>query len=159
MIPGDGRRKERGIKMNSADIKKALKKEGFGAREVSVKTTNSGFRVTIRNLAANFQKIAEIANAAESISRCEITGDILSGGNTFVRVMFSDDALRPWRAQISAAMKNDEARFSNGGLLYKDDEGFFWFMMPGRESLRCWGLDNMADRIAEEIGTFDTAAA
>nr|DAV45700.1 MAG TPA: Large polyvalent protein associated domain 29 [Caudoviricetes sp.] len=70
-----------------AAIRKELKEHGYNNRRVSVRFSGySAIYVTIKELAINKKEIENIAMKYESYSRDERTGEILSGGNTFVFV-------------------------------------------------------------------------
>lgn len=80
-------------KEKAKEIRKALNKEmGLTSKEVSVRSSGS-LDIAIKDLTVNKDKVESIAMRYESIHRCEYSGEILSGGNTFVFVEFSTDAL------------------------------------------------------------------
>lgn len=93
------------------EIRKALKEHGWNARKVSVRSDyfsmGSEIRVVIKDPAVDLETVEKIANEHESISRCEITGEILSGGNRYVSVRYSEEALEsrkaPHRDAVQAA--------------------------------------------------------
>jgi hypothetical protein len=43
-------------------------------------------------------------NRFSVIHRCETTGDILEGGNTFVTIAYTDEVLAPVKAEILAVL-------------------------------------------------------
>jgi hypothetical protein len=64
-------------------------------------------------------KVSAIAGAFESVSRDHKTGDILCGGNTFVRVAYDDTLVDPVKATILAVLDpapNDEYVALPGGF-------------------------------------------
>lgn len=70
-----------------AAIRKELKEHGYNNRRVGVRFSGySAIYVTIKELAIDKKEIENIAMKYESYSRDERTGEILSGGNTFVFV-------------------------------------------------------------------------
>lgn len=86
----------------AATVRAAIKKElGLGPKDVSVRCENfaGGSSVNLRiRSERGFDaqaRIREIAEGAERVSRCELTGEILSGGNRYVSVDLDADALRP----------------------------------------------------------------
>lgn len=86
------------VKEKAAAIRKELKKQlGVTSKQVSVRSRNSGYDeaidVTIKDLKVNKMKVEAIANRYEYIRRCEYSGEILSGGNTYVFVRLDYDAL------------------------------------------------------------------
>ena len=78
-------------KQKAVEIRNQLKTLGYGARDVSVRSDHSSIDVTIRRNGLNVKAIRDIANSAEKIDRCAYSGEILSGGNTYVFIRFSDD--------------------------------------------------------------------
>ena len=90
-------------KQKAVEIRNQLKTLGYGARDVSVRSDHSSLDVTIRRSGLNVAAIKRIANSFENIRRCEASGEILSGGNTFVFVRFSDDVRDAVAAQVRVA--------------------------------------------------------
>lgn len=84
----------------SQKARKALKAAGYKANQVSIRTSRGGgsFTATVRSADVSLLAVEEIVNQFESIDRCEYSGEILAGGNTFVHVQYSDDV----RAQVKA---------------------------------------------------------
>lgn len=74
----------------AARLRAALKAEGYNARDVSIRVESysmgSTIHATIRSAAVPEGTVREILESAERISRCEITHEILSGGNRFVEL-------------------------------------------------------------------------
>ena len=79
----------------AAEIRKELKAIGITSRQVSVRS-DSSVNISIKDLAISIEKVKEIAMKYESVSRCHMSGEILSGGNTFVFVDYS------WKAEEAA---------------------------------------------------------
>ena len=81
---------------NAATIRKELKKAGYNSRQVSVRnhsySMGSSVYVTINDPEADFELIESIAMSQRSVHWCEHTQEILSGGNRFVDVKWSDSA-------------------------------------------------------------------
>lgn len=70
----------------AARIRNNLKAAGIPAKAVSVRTRSTGsVDVVVNSLDVDYRKVKEIAQSEESIRRCEYTGEILSGGNTYER--------------------------------------------------------------------------
>lgn len=99
-------------------VRAALKKElGLNARAVSVRTSHSTIRVRIHDPKASLDAVREIAKRVESIDRCEATGEILLGGNTYTDVAFSDKAISATvreRAPEVAAIMLTAAKLQHG---------------------------------------------
>lgn len=75
-------------------IKKALKENGYNAREVTVKIEKIRYDhniiVTIRKRGISAQDIAKIVKPFEIICRSDYHG-ILKGGNVFIDVIYAED--------------------------------------------------------------------
>lgn len=65
-------------------LRAALKAAKLSSRRVTVRHDRSTLRVTIRDASASLSKVQAIADQFVSVHRCEATGEILCGGNTFV---------------------------------------------------------------------------
>lgn len=105
----------------AARMRRELKAAGYNARKVSVRTDyysmGSSISVTIRARGVDFSKVKEIAQGGEQIRRCEISGDILSGGNLFVHFDFS----RKLRNEIEEEIR---AEVDAGFAAMQADKGF-----------------------------------
>ena len=66
-----------------AEIKKEL---NLNARQVSVRSDRGDFNVSVKVRGVNFAKLEDLCKKFERVRRCEMSGDILSGGNTYVSV-------------------------------------------------------------------------
>jgi hypothetical protein len=100
-------------------LRAALKQAGFNARRVTARQDHSTLRVTIRDASVSLTKVQAIAGAFESVSRDHKTGEILCGGNTFVRVEYADALVDPVKATIFAVLDpapNDEYVALAGGF-------------------------------------------
>lgn len=71
----------------AAEIRSSLKKLlGYTNRQVSVKVRDCAIWVKAKVVGLDLQKVYDIAIKYKSVDYCEITGELLSGGNTFVFV-------------------------------------------------------------------------
>jgi len=82
-------------------IKLNLKEQlGYNQRMVSLRENPCGlsysFTFTIRDPKVSLQKLSEFVSAKESIDKCEHSGEILSGGNTFVHITMSNEVADNW---------------------------------------------------------------
>jgi hypothetical protein len=82
----------------------ALKPAVFNGRKVTVRLDHSTLRVTIRDASASLSTVKAIADQFESVRRCETTGEILCGGNTFVDVQYMDALVAPVAASVVALL-------------------------------------------------------
>ena len=78
-------------------IRAALKKElGFSRKQVSVrKSRGCAVNVKVKTWEVLLSDVREVVKGFESVSRCEYSGEVLSGGNTFVFVGYDSEALAP----------------------------------------------------------------
>lgn len=76
---------------NANDIKKELREEGISTKGVSIRVDCRAIRVWIKNPNVSSSAVKEILSKYESISYCYASGEILSGGNTYVFVHYDID--------------------------------------------------------------------
>lgn len=98
----------------AAKIRAALKAHdsSWNSRKISVKADNysmgSSVDVTIKDPAIPLEVVKQVAQQHEHVRRCEVTHEILSGGNTYVSVRYSDEATKiisaPWVEPLRAAI-------------------------------------------------------
>jgi hypothetical protein len=86
-------------------LRAALKAAGFNARRVTVRASHSSLYVSIRDAGASLSEVEAIANKFSVVRRCEATGEILSGGNVFVNVAYTDELVEPAKAAILVVLK------------------------------------------------------
>lgn len=86
-------------------LRAALKAVGYNARRVTVRASHSSLYVSIRDAAASLSAAEAIANQFSVVRRCEKTGEILSGGNTFVNVAYTDELVEPAKAAILVVLR------------------------------------------------------
>ena len=97
-------------KEKAAIIRKELKKQlGVTNRQVSVRSRSSGYDeaidIEIKDLTVNKAKVEAIASRYEYIRRCEYSGEILAGGNTYVFVTLDYDALSKAKEELLETAK------------------------------------------------------
>ncbi len=106
----------------SKQIRANLKAAGLGARDVSVRnhsySMGSSVRVQIRRAEVSLDLVSRIAMQSEQVSR-DGSGEILSGGNTFVHVGYEPGALDAHTARAQAAL--DAGRTVFGDFSLSDD--------------------------------------
>lgn len=84
--------------MNTTEVAKTIRKNlkndlGLNARQVGVRAPDVyAVYVTVKDPAVDIKDVEKIAKAHESYERDERTGEIMTGGNTFVFVTYSDEA-------------------------------------------------------------------
>jgi hypothetical protein len=86
------------------EIRNKLKKMGYSSRQINVRggKCSSSIDIKIKDLSIDSDYIREIVSAFEKIHYDEYSGDILAGGNIFVRVSYD------WRVLHDAAQKKLE---------------------------------------------------
>lgn len=98
-------------KESAKALRTFLKKtHGWTARQVSVRceyfSMGSAVHVTIKDPAVPLAPVkAAASELCERISRCELTGEILSGGNTYLHVGYDEDASAARSAPYLEAVK------------------------------------------------------
>jgi hypothetical protein len=90
------------------EIRAALKAAGFTARQVTVRdermSLDQSAHVTVRDGSVDFRAVRKIAEAFEAVRREEGTGDVLGGGNRWVSVRYSREAIDARAAQYVQAI-------------------------------------------------------
>lgn len=129
-------------------IRQALKAElGVTSRQVSVKANHfsmgSSVTVTVKDHTVDFEKVEEIANRSERIRRCEMTGDILGGGNTYIHVGFSREAeealAEPFLVAVEAAVV--EAGEAGENSLVEIEGTDLLLGKAGFQTVNVWGAE------------------
>ncbi|HFI0791115.1 TPA: hypothetical protein ACGO62_001122 [Streptococcus suis] len=77
-------------------VKQFLKLHGYNPKDFKVRKANPGYErslyITIKNVTISKKEIENLVYPQfQKISRCEITQEILSGGNTYVFVEYDED--------------------------------------------------------------------
>jgi hypothetical protein len=71
-------------------IRDGLKAAGYNSRKVSVTEEPGGLEycmnVRIKDDGVDAEKVKEIAEKERKVDRCEVSGEVLAGGNTYVFV-------------------------------------------------------------------------
>ena len=120
--------------------------------EVSVRSSAGSLRVTIKDPSVKRAIVEAIASPHEHIDRDERTGDILRGGNTFLTVEYSDEALAPIVDRVLPQLIEIENSEQPG--IIREIEGFdVWFLANDsfggsfRAAPKGWD-DDMSDYVA-----------
>lgn len=116
-------------------IRQALRSIGYNARKVSVRSPYYGsITFTIRDASVDRKAIEEFAKQYEEIDRCEASGEILSGGNTFVHVEATEEVQDAWAApyaeKLEAVLENSADAEERVGTPVEGIEGAY-FMFDG----------------------------
>jgi hypothetical protein len=85
-------------KKRAIEIRKILRANDWGPREVSVRSdTFSGgeaVRIQIKVITVPLTVVAGLARAFETVDRCPLTNEILLGGNCYISVSYSWETLK-----------------------------------------------------------------
>lgn len=96
-------------KERAAQMRKEFKANGWNARKIGVRTEyfsmGSAIHVTVRDASVDCNKAKEIAGGFERIDRCEISGEILSGGNCYLHFGLADKVKETLTAPILPAVE------------------------------------------------------
>lgn len=139
-------------KERSAAIRAELKKLGFNSKQVSVKSGNCGYsdysHITIKDLSIDIKAVEKVCKVFNHVDYDEYTGEILSGGNTYIRVEYDYKALSdmmnakmPEVEKIASALATEQKHIKKGNseyVLYKDNRGFY--MVCYENSSSCGSL-------------------
>lgn len=115
----------------AARLRAELKAAGYNARRVSVRSPRGNLELTVRDAAVDIEHVAGIAKKYERIDRDHATGEILCGGNTFVRVSYGDAAERALAARYAGALLP--------ALVRKDADDDSGTEVPGLDGVLVWG--------------------
>ncbi len=139
------------------EVRAELKALGITNKQVSVTSKHGNIRCEIKDLTVNKKLVEDIAGKHESIRRCEFTGEILCGGNTFVSVEFDwyaiEEAEKAYEAEAKEAETATENKylreFGRYVLNYSKDgcygpEVVLLKRPEGWENMTCYCLENVA---------------
>jgi hypothetical protein len=156
---------------HAAQIRQTLKKShGWTSRQVSIRaeyfSMGSSIDVIVKDPAIPLPAVKAVAEDAESIRRCEISGEILGGGNRYVSVRYSHEAQQTIGARYLEAVQTAvEAVTPDSSRLEPIGETGFLVGRPnawlltlwGPDSAGCLGQHNGPQSIAETIGNLIVA--
>lgn len=73
-------------------IRNELKAKGYNSRRVGVQLKYAGYEaiicVTVKELAIDLKEIEQIARKYKDVDYDKYTGEVLAGGNTYIRVKY-----------------------------------------------------------------------
>lgn len=104
-------------------IRAELKAAGIKRQDVSVRGDYSSIRCEIKSASVSFEVVKAAAYKHHHVRRCEISGDILCGGNTYVNISYCDEVVSQV-AKLIAPMLADvkEKSFSWNGFSVSWDD-------------------------------------
>lgn len=135
-------------------------KLGLTSRQVSVRSPHWGsVDVTIKSADVRISQVEAIANAHENIHRCEASGEILSGANTFVRVEYALDCYRSMRNEILDLIEDKEntgisVMFRGVTIVCPTNQSKHlarWYAEGCGVDIQCYGASHLADQVAIAI--------
>ena len=145
------------------EIRAELKKvHGWTSRQISVRTEyfslGSAIDVTVNDPTIPLAPVEKIAKRAESVRYCESTHEILSGGNTYVSVEYSHEAMAARATQyaetVQAAldgMRDGTVEPITDGVKIRKWNGRIELRFDGRQRLYAYNAQEAAETIARVI--------
>lgn len=148
---------------DAAKIRTALKAQGITSRQVSVKSESfsmgSAIDITIKAPGISKSRVEKIANAYEQISRDEVTGEILSGGNRYVTVNFDWKLLYetaqeflPWLSALeltgNSMLPVPESWEGLQGYHVGRQSAYRYTLTNGEQMIPVSGAESVAERLA-----------
>lgn len=105
----------------AAEIRKALKAHGWTSRDVSVRSDiysmGSSIDIRIKNADVPSAVVKALASGHESIRYDEYSGEILSGGNRYVSVVYDEVASNVHRDRYLAVVEAAVAKISGSFII------------------------------------------
>lgn len=144
------------------NLRADLKRLGYTARMVSVRvrdlTVSDAIDVVIKTADVDAARIIELTNAAARVDRCELTGDVLGGGNLYTRVTWAPGVIETAAADFIAALKRGESATWLGWTAAPVEGRSDFFSaapegttpMGNRAPIYCCGASFCARQIAEK---------
>jgi len=108
-------------------VQEALKQAGYNRNQVSVKRSRGSYTVSLKTFSIHPDTIKPIVQSFERIHYCQASGEILSGGNTFVSIQYDwkdilklkeSNFYRLCAAEVIDAMERVRSRDSDTALEY-----------------------------------------
>jgi|SRR5262245_4248637 len=104
----------------AAAIRQTLKSQhGWTSKDVSVRSSSfangSSIQISIKNPDVNIATVQAVAGQHESISRCELTGEILSGGNRYIHVSYTHEAAEQLTERMIGPVSTAAAELATAG--------------------------------------------
>lgn len=152
-------------KQKAIYIRNELKALGYNSRHISVKSRIAGYSdaidISIKDLSINIREIDAIARECEEVRYDEYSGEILSGGNTYIHVNYDPkiicdktDELRDYAKKMFTqaghyiAIADDK----NGRVLtLNKDESRLWFIDVNTDDQHCYHLMTNGEDLAYKL--------
>ena len=145
-------------KQKAAEIRKQLKTLGYSARDVSVRSDHNSLDITIRRNGLNVKAIKAIAEAFDPVHRCEVSGEILSGG-TYIFIRFSDE-VTDTMTQLVKKLANDAGLQAKGWARFTVGEHEYEISV-GEDCVRIvrWDGNDIGSNMGGWVWSVDQAVA
>lgn len=139
-------------------IRKLLAAEGIPARSVIVRSDNNSVNVTIKDAAIGSDKVRAIAGQFEKIDRCQVSGEILSGGNTYIFAKHDWELVAVVEKYVAGKFAAEVATKGwgvwNGYQIAREDNGRWTAIKTGDEGRvldsHCWDMAAAVSRVTQE---------
>ena len=151
--------------MSAVDRCKAIRAElkrrhGYTSRQVSVRkdsySMGATIYVTIKDASIKLSDVEAVASAFGTVRRCEVTGEILGGGNTYLAVEYDAACVVPLMGKILELLDGDYIKLGTVSL-ERDASRDEWQAREhspdgsGRMVCRAWRKDGLARLLAERM--------
>ena len=123
------------INLKAKKLREELKKLGYNSRKISVVVRHyTSINVKIKDVTIGLQEIKKIADKYKSIDYCQISGEILEGGNDFVFVDYDRDKLSLAAEKYYNYCKNviNKHKDSNNMVEFFNNSNVKLFYVSGR---------------------------
>jgi len=129
------------------ELRQELKsKLGVNSRQVSVRSEyfsmGSSIDVRIKDADVSLPAVREIASKYESIRRCEFSGEILSGGNTYLSVEYTREALQTRSDRVREQVENAVAKLPEDSNTLERVEGTDYWVGRRNGRYSVWGEES-----------------
>ena len=150
----------------AAAIRAALKAKGISSRAVSVRSDSysmgSSIDICVKDPNVSLATVKRLAEPHESIRRCEYSGEILSGGNRYVSVTYTSEALDALAARHIAAVEAAKLALeasSENSLIPVGDTGYFLGNTNNGWGLSVWNQTSHVQQVSDAKGAAATIGA
>lgn len=113
-------------KERSKAIREEIKKLGYNTKQVSVRSRYCGYSdatdITVKDLNCDIKAIEKACTKFESIDYDQYSGEILSGGNTYISVKWDYEALKKVEEEKMQEAENLIAEAENGKVIFENTE-------------------------------------
>lgn len=97
-------------KERSKAIREELKKAGYKTSDFSIRSYDCGYsdasRIYIKNLTIDVSKIRDLLSKFRSVDYDEASGEILSGGNTYIIVDYDYEVVQSAEEKVQEELEN-----------------------------------------------------